>query len=247
MFGFPSPEHLEELVAGYVLGNLCSEEAEEFKQLLAEKPELIQQVNQLQEVLGLLPYALPKIRPPQHLRSVIVEAVYDPVNTPVNTKVARRQFVLPWSKIVASVAAIFTLALGIDSYRLRQDLSSAKDVLTMLDGRDTHLYSVKGKDKISTASGSVLIDFDADKAAIALNNISSPPTGQSYWLWAVVNDKIIRCGQFNVGTNGFALDKISVPDDAYKNGDEISKLLITLESSESPSYPSGQIVIVSAS
>ena len=243
MFGSPSPEHLEELIAGYVLGNLCSEEAEEFKQLLAEKPELIQQVNQLQEVLGLLPYALPEIRPPQHLRSVIVEAV----NTPVNTKVARKQFVLPWSKIVASVAAVCTLAFGIDSYRLRQELSSAKDVLTVLDGRDTHLYSVKGKDKTSTAFGSVLIDFDADKAAIALNNISSPPTGQSYWLWAVVNDRIIRCGQFNVGTNGFALDKISVPDDAYKNGDEISKLLITLESSQSPSYPSEQIVIVSAS
>ncbi|MBW4638469.1 MAG: anti-sigma factor [Gloeocapsa sp. UFS-A4-WI-NPMV-4B04] len=243
MFGSPSPEHLEELIAGYVLGNLCSEEAEEFKHLLAEKPELIQQVNQLQEVLGLLPYALPEIRPPQHLRLAIVEAV----NDPVNPKLARKQFVLPWSKIVASVAAIFTLALGIDSYRLRQELSSAKDVLTVLDGRDTHLYSVKGKDKKSPAFGSVLIDFDADKAAIALNNISSPPTGQSYWLWAVVNDRIIRCGQFNVGTNGFALDKISVPDDAYKEGDEISKLLVTLESSESPSYPSEQIVIVSAS
>jgi len=243
MFGSPSPEHLEELIAGYVLGNLCSEEAEEFKHLLAEKPELIQQVNQLQEVLGLLPYALPEIRPPQHLRLAIVEAV----NDPVNTKVARKQFVLPWSKIIASVAAIFSLAFGIDSYRLRQELSSAKDVLTVLDGRDTHLYSVKGKDKTSTAFGSVLIDFDADKAAIALNNISSPPTGQSYWLWAVVNDRIIRCGQFNVGTNGFALDKISVPDDAYKEGDEISKLLITLESSQSPSYPSEQIVIVSAS
>lgn len=243
MFGSPSPEHLEELIAGYVLGNLCSEEAEEFKQLLAEKPELIQEVNQLQEVLGLLPYALPEIRPPQHLRSAIVEAV----NAPVNTKVARKQFVLPWSKIIASVAAMFTLAFGIDSYRLRQELSSAKDVLTVLDGHDTHLFSVKGKDKTSTASGSVLIDFEGDKAAIALNNISSPPTGQSYWLWAIVNDETIRCGQFKVGANGFALDKISVPDDAYKNGDEISKLLITLESSQSPSYPSRQVVMVSAS
>lgn len=243
MFGFPSPEHLEELIAGYVLGNLCSEEAEEFKQLLAEKPELIQEVNQLQEVLGLLPYALPEITPPQHLRSAIVGAVHGPVNT----KVARNQFVLPWSKIIASVAAIFTLALGIDSYRLRQELSSAKDILTVLEGRDTHLFSVKGKDKTSTASGSVLIDFEGDKAVIALNNISSPPTGQSYWLWAIVKDKTIRCGQFQVGANGFALDKISVPDDAYKDGDEISKLLVTLESSQTPSYPSGQVVMVSAS
>lgn len=243
MFGSPSPEHLEELIAGYVLGNLCSEEAEEFKQLLAEQPELFQQVNQLQEVLGLLPYALPEITPPQHLRSAIVEAVHNPVNT----KVARKQFSLPWNKIIASVAAMLTLALGIDSYRLRQELSSAKEVLTVLQGRDPHLYFVKGKDKTSTASGTVLIDFHADEAAIVLNNISSPPTGQSYWLWAIVNDQTIRCGQFKVSTNGFALDKIAVPDDAYKDGDEISKLLVTLESSQTPSYPSRQVVMVSAS
>lgn len=243
MFGFPSPEHLEELIAGYVLGNLCSEEAEEFKQLLAEKPELSQQVHQLEEVLGLLPYALPEISPPQHLRSAIVEAVHGPVNP----RVVQKQFVLPWSKIIASIAAIVSLALGIDSYRLRQELSSAKGVLKVLEGHDTHLYSVKGKDKTSTASGSVLIDFKDDKAAIALNNISGPPTGQSYWLWAVVNDKTIRCGKFKVGADGYVLDKIPVPDDAYENGDEISKLLVTLESSQTPSYPSSQVVMVSAS
>jgi hypothetical protein len=58
---------------------LGSEEAEEFRKLLIKNPELIQEVNRLQEVLGLLPYALPQVSPPQHLRSAIVEAVNTPI------------------------------------------------------------------------------------------------------------------------------------------------------------------------
>lgn len=243
MFGFPTPEHLEELIAGYVLGNLCSEEAEVFKQLLAEKPELMQEVNQLQEVLGLLPYSLPEITPPPRLRSAIVEAAY----APVKAASVGKQFVLPWSKIIGSVAAIFALGFGIDNYQLRQELGNTKEIMAVLQGSDPHLFPVKGKDKISTASGSVLIDFEADKAVIALHNIPSPPKGKAYWLWAVVDGETVRCGQFKVGASGFVLDEISVPDDAYKNGDEVSKLLVTLESSQVPLNPSGKVVMISAS
>jgi len=48
------PERLEELIAGYVLGNLSPEEAEELRRLVAEHPA---EVHRLQEVLELMPYA----------------------------------------------------------------------------------------------------------------------------------------------------------------------------------------------
>ncbi len=47
-----TPKRLEELAAGYVVGNLDLEEAEEFRQLLQENPELVTQVNLLEDVLG---------------------------------------------------------------------------------------------------------------------------------------------------------------------------------------------------
>ena len=70
------PERLEELIAGYVLGNLSSEEAEELRQLLTEHPKLSAEIHRLQEVLELMPYALPEVNPPQHLRSAILEAAH---------------------------------------------------------------------------------------------------------------------------------------------------------------------------
>ncbi len=68
------PEQVEELIVGYVLGHLSPEEAEEFRPLLAKNPQLATQVNLCQEALELLPYALPEVEPPPHLRSAILSA-----------------------------------------------------------------------------------------------------------------------------------------------------------------------------
>jgi len=245
MSGFPTPEreHLEELIAGYVLGNLCSEEAEVFRKLLIENPQLIQEVSQLQEVLGLLPYALPEVVPPKYLRSAIVEAVHVPNNAnPVPHKSTPA-----WTKIVSSVAALFALAVGLDNYQLRQELSNTKDVMAALQSPETHLFSVKSKGEVATASGSILMDFAADKAVIALQNLPTPPPDQAYWLWAVVDGKTIRCGRFDITLSGTVLDKISIPGDSYEEGAEISKLLVTLESSQAPVLPSEPIAIATVS
>ena len=68
------PQRSKELMAGYVLGNLSSEEAEELRRVLKENPELATEVRRLQEVLEVMPYALPDIAPPPHLYSAILEA-----------------------------------------------------------------------------------------------------------------------------------------------------------------------------
>lgn len=74
------PQQLEELIIGYVLGNLSPEEAEEFGQLLAENPQLVTQVNLWQEALEFLPYALSEVKIPPHLRSAILNAAWANIN-----------------------------------------------------------------------------------------------------------------------------------------------------------------------
>ena len=69
-----SPERREQLAAGYVLGNLSPEEAEEFQQQLATDAALAEEVARLQSVLELMPYALPEADPPPHLRSNILQS-----------------------------------------------------------------------------------------------------------------------------------------------------------------------------
>lgn len=67
-------EALQELAAGYVLGDLTSEEAEQFQQLLTQQPALGEDVAALQEALAMMPYALPETKPTPELRSRILEA-----------------------------------------------------------------------------------------------------------------------------------------------------------------------------
>ncbi|NET06837.1 MAG: hypothetical protein F6K09_21070 [Merismopedia sp. SIO2A8] len=119
------PERLQELAAGYVLGNLAPEEAEQFQQLLTNNPELAVEVDSLQEVLGLMPYALPEVAPPQSLRSVILETALASAK-PATSKRQRSPSPWLWSGIAASAAALLATTIGLDNYRLRQELYLVK-------------------------------------------------------------------------------------------------------------------------
>lgn len=69
------PGHWQELIAGYALGDLSPEEAEELQRLLAENPHLTAEVASLQEVLALMPYGLPQHEPSAQLRGSILTAI----------------------------------------------------------------------------------------------------------------------------------------------------------------------------
>ena len=236
-----TPQNLEDLTVGYVLGNLCPNEAEEFQQILAENPQLHQDIARWQEVLGLLPYAQVQA-PPTHLRNAILAAIEAPLDiAPVS-----KPLVLPWAKIVAGTAASIALALGLDGYNLRQQYSQSSQVIGVLQGAQTHIYSLKGKELKSMAVGSVFMDFEANKAVIALQDVPPPPAGKSYWLWAVVDNQTIRCGQFKGGSGGTSLEQISIPDGVYDKNIEISQLFVTVESA-TPKRPVGQVVMIKAS
>ena len=66
------PDNWQELIAGYALGDLSPEEAEELQRLLADHPDLTAEVASLQEVLALMPYALPQHEPSSQLRDSIL-------------------------------------------------------------------------------------------------------------------------------------------------------------------------------
>ncbi|KJH71943.1 anti-sigma factor [Aliterella atlantica] len=241
MYESSTPKNIEDLTVGYVLGNLCPHEAEEFIQLLAENPQLNREVERWQEVLALLPYGYTQT-PPARVHDAILNAIEKPIGITRTPK----QLVLPWNKTIAGTAAVLALALGVDNYYLRQSYSQAKEVVAILQGAENHVFALKGKEQ-SMAVGSVFMDFEANKAAIALQDLPPPPVGKAYWLWAVVEGKTIRCGQFNVSSSGASLDKIAIPAGAYQEEAEISQLFVTVESSVAPTSPSQEVVMVKVS
>lgn len=235
------PERLEELIAGYVLGNLSSEEAEELRQLITEHPQLSTEIHLLQEVLELMPYALPEVDPPQHLRSTILAAADVPIKRDSTPK---RSF--PWRQI-AGIAALLVLTIGVDNYRIRQQLSTVqaevvrqKDVIAMLQNPQTHLVSLKGMDMASAASGSIVMT-PGEQIVLILQKLPTLPQGQFYQLWAVVNGKKIPSGQFNASSQGTVFTKLSTPPSS-----EVTALVVTVEVSAAPKSPSGPMVMTSS-
>ncbi|MEM6451961.1 MAG: hypothetical protein AAF703_16810 [Cyanobacteria bacterium P01_D01_bin.105] len=74
-------EALKELAAGYVLGDLSSEEAERFHQLMLKSAALNAEVESLQQALEMMPYALPEQRPKVELRDITLNAIQAEVDT----------------------------------------------------------------------------------------------------------------------------------------------------------------------
>jgi len=235
------PEHWQELIAGYVLGDLSPAEAETVQQLLAAHPELVSEVRQLQEVLAAMPYSLPEVAPPAHLRSAIETAISP---TAVSVRPPRRLNLQP---LVASIAAVVLGAFAINNVRLRQQLTSTQaqaaqqqDLIAMLQESKTQVVSLKGMDRMSNAAGNAVITPGLPQGILILQNLPALPPGQSYQLWSVVDDKKVASGQFAGNPKGNVFVKVPLSVSAGITG-----LVVTVEASATPDRPTGPMVMTS--
>jgi hypothetical protein len=238
MTRFSSPEYLNELAAGYVVGDLDPEEAVEFQLRLVENPELAKQVTDLQEVMRQVLSSFHSVEPPEHLRISILKAIDIPSHSTPVFKLS----CLPWRKIGGSVAALLALALSLNNYCLQQDFQLAKNVTTLLQSPQTRLFSLTGTDIANTASGNIVMNTGEQKIVIFIHNLPAPPQGHIYRLWAIVDNNKVPCGQLRFSPQGIVLDKLPVPSALYE---EMSGLIVTLESSKAKPEPMGPVVMTS--
>ena len=119
-----SPQEIQELAAGYVLGDLSSAEAEEVRSLLVQLPELRAEVTSLQEVLAMMPYGLDEVDPEDGLRSQILSAAQTELSqrNPVPHQTRRFQPRLPWA--MSTAAAAFALVCGLATLHLSDQVRS---------------------------------------------------------------------------------------------------------------------------
>ncbi len=263
------PEYLEELLAGYVLGNLSSEEAEDLQRILLDRPELVAEVQVLQEVLAVLPYALPVMEPSLQLRQNILDALtinnsldhslensldhdlHQSINHQsnlrknINRPSWRRS--VPWRKVIGGLAALVAVAIVVDSYRLRQQVFAMqrqiigqRDLIAMLQQPNTRLVSLKGMDQAVTASGNIVMTPGESQAVLILQNLTPLPDGQAYQLWSIVNNQKIPWEQFRVDQKGTVFVKLSLPENQA-----VTRLAITVELSPPPLEPTGPMVMTS--
>ncbi len=134
------PSNWEALITGYVLGDLTPEEATLIKQYLETYPELAAEVESLQATLALFPLSLPETKPPEKLRSQILQAAATELNVNHN-EISSPSPPLPlsplpsssaknWLKIAGITAVGIIASLGFLNYRLHQKLATAETDLS---------------------------------------------------------------------------------------------------------------------
>jgi Anti-sigma-K factor rskA len=238
----------EELLAGYVLGDLTPEEAAQVKQYLDTQPEMVAEVKALQATLSLLPLALPETSLSPRLSSDLAQAAQNIVTqVPEKAALSRRT---PWRRWAVAVAGIgatgLTLGLGYDSYRLRNELSIAQTALKqqsaeikLAQGSGNRLFVLKTASKAQTVSGSLVIAPKSQLVLLTLQNLNPLPSGQVYRLWALSHGKKMNCGDFNANSEGQVFLKMPLEDLLVHT----PTVFVTVESSDANPYPKGKTVM----
>ena len=119
-------EQLENLLAGYVLGNLTPEEAAQLKQLLDHNPDLLTELRRLESTLAVIPLSLPVSSPSQQLETRILQAAEAEVSPATRSPAkagSRMRLSWQWG---GAIAAVMIAGLGIETYWLHQTLAAAE-------------------------------------------------------------------------------------------------------------------------
>lgn len=234
-----SSEHLQLLIAGYVLGDLDPAEAAEFERLLEQNPAIAEEVEQMQQALGLA-YDPPEVAPPARLRSAVLNA------TPtVGTRRSMR-----WSQMLNVAAAGIILVLGINNYSLRQSLLQSQAETQRLNEL---VYALRGTERAKAASAQFEVNPNTLEATLTVQNLPPLPPGKVYALWTVLkpeapftmdNQNSILTVAFTVDAQGNATQSMPVPK-VYRNGELVTRVAVTAEDAAAPQRHQGKAVLTS--
>lgn len=231
-------EALHEDAVRFVLDELDADEARAFARRLGDDPALDEEVRRLRATLDLLPHAV-SVPPPAALRARVLAAGE---RARVEQIVRPRR---PWAAIAAVAAALVALVLGLDGVRLRRELALQNEVTAMLQEPNVvRSFRLAGAGSASSAYGTVTLDLDERKGAIAVRSLPELPTDRVYRLWALVGNDTVPCGDFRADTAGRVSTQFPVPVDSYRA--PIAQLFVTIEPVDARGGPSGPRVMESA-
>lgn len=245
-----SSEHLQLLVAGYVLGDLDSDEAAEFERILIDHPAITEEVTRMQKALE-LPYTLSEVEPPTRLRSAILDAHAQQTTLETLSHPASRKPSSPfrWSRAMNAAAAVTIVALGINNYRLWRTLQESRTETQRLTALT---YSLQGTKAANTASATVAVNPSNLEAILTVKNLPLLPPGKVYVLWTVLKQNApfttdskgaILTEVFNVDAQGNVSQPIIVPK-VFRSEELVSKVAVTVEDAASPQRHQGKPVMI---
>jgi anti-sigma-K factor RskA len=234
-------EHIQLLIAGYVLGDLDPDEAAEFERLINTDPTIAQEIAQMQTALELA-HATPEVNPPTHLRAKILSS------TPTEP---RSRLSFSWTKALNLAAAALIIALSINNYRLWRTVQASQPEVQRLAPLTYSLQTTAGSNQ---ASATLAVDPNRLKASLQVNGLPPLPEGKVYALWTVLepgapftadSKGAILTQAFQVDPQGNAVQDISVPH-VFRSKEFVTKVAITIEDARSPQKHEGTPILITS-
>ncbi len=231
----------------YVLGQLDGPATLAIERRAAANPSFAAELESVRRLVHLLPSAV-ATAPPAALRArVLATAAADATGSAPHRprrEVRTRAFRLPrlaWAAL-ATAAAVLVVVVGLDNTRLRRELALQQQVSDMLQQPNVVMsFAMKGGKGAPRAYGSVLLDLDAKRGAVALEQMPAPPAGRVYRLWAMVENKPVYCGDLAHDPAGVVRAQLPIPVESYSS--PVAELFVTLEPVDAPHLPSGPKVL----
>lgn len=254
MTGSLSPEQRQLLMAGYALYDLSGEEAATLEALLAEHPDLWDDLDQLQATWEMVCDIAPQ-NPPNHLRATVLQAAALSTGTPQpvtdSEQASSRQLAFGpepapssvvvgpwWRRGLGAAAAVLIVGLSLSNVMLWRALQMAQQVQTPGD-----TLTVALADPATSAIAQVQINPQTLEGALTVENLPPLEPGMVYVLWTVVDpnapvtvdDKnAILTTVFTVDEAGRQSQPIDLPSVYRRDRDLVRAVAITQESAEAP-------------
>ena len=254
------PQQLQDLLAGYVMGDLTPEEEARVNQRLENNPELLTELHRLQSTLAVLPLSLPVSSRPQQLEARILQAA-QAQRSPARLS---RTAIPPWNWLVVGSAAALIVGLGIENHRLnrqltaaqatlaqirqtdlvksRQELSRYQEVVSLLRQPNNRFLALRGtrpelRPELQS-SGSLVIVPTKNAAILVLRDVAALPKGKVYRMWAFADGQKVACTDFKPNDKGEVF--LQLPLNQWGETPEVG---VTVEPDRVLPMPVGEMVI----
>jgi anti-sigma-K factor RskA len=233
-------QNFEELWGAYALDAITDQERQDAEQHLAGCSACRRKLQELQEVVNLLPLAVPAVAPSPRLKARVFASILEEAPEQMLTQVPRSPRRRSWwqhweTRLVATAAALLLLLVG---GLTMWNLSLQQQLAQIAAASPTITYTVSGTGSTATNIKGQVISFPRLHMTTLVVRGLPPTSGtQVYQGWLIKNDKPSSIGLLNF-QNGTATLNLADDIDGY------DAIAVSLEPGPqaSPNTPNGPVV-----
>jgi anti-sigma-K factor RskA len=210
---YSTHESLRHDLPAYALGSLSVGEAAEVERHLDACEECRSALREYEEVMRLLPHALPIVEPSPSARAALLSRVQGNGQTGRRFPRARRAATHWYAFAAAAILLLATVTVAMWDQSGNDPAENPIGLVDDLRGRETvQMLAMTGSEHAPAAVGQIIVDPGDTRAALMVSGLPALPSGYEYQFWFVQPDNTrVSGGVFRVDANGSAIVAIDAP------------------------------------